>query len=54
MPVMVAIAAGGFIYIGASDLIPELHHETDFKKSIICLFAFIFGLALMWLLTLIG
>jgi len=47
------IAAGGFLYIGACDLIPELHQETSFGKSIVCIAAFLFGLVMMWGLTLI-
>jgi zinc and cadmium transporter len=31
------VAAGGFIYIGASDLIPELKKEMKLKKSLIAL-----------------
>ncbi len=30
----IPIAAGGFIYIASSDLIPELHKETSTKKSL--------------------
>jgi len=30
---LIPIAVGGFIYIAGSDLIPELHKEPDFKKS---------------------
>ena len=32
IPLMVAFAAGNFIYLSMSDLIPELHHEKDSKK----------------------
>jgi len=45
--VLTAIAAGGFIYIAGSDLIPELHKETNIKKSFIQLVSFILGIALM-------
>ena len=34
-PYSQAIRAGGFIYIAASDLIPELHKESSLKKSIL-------------------
>lgn len=34
VPLMVAFAAGNFIYLATADLIPELHHETDPKKII--------------------
>ena len=51
--ILVPIAAGGFIYIAASDLIPELHKETQITKSIIQLIAFILGIAVMAVLLLL-
>ena len=44
---LLPFAAGGFIYIAASDLIPELHKETSLKKSILSFGVFILGIALM-------
>ena len=44
-------AAGGFIYIAASDLIPELHKETNLKKSLISFIFFIIALVLMLLIV---
>jgi len=44
---LLAFAAGGFIYISASDLIPELHKEKDLKKSTKHFVAFALGVALM-------
>ncbi len=44
-------AAGGFIYIAGTNLIPELHKECDWKKSIWHLFAFVLGIVLMWAVT---
>lgn len=44
---LLPIAAGGFIYISASDLIPELHKENNKTKSILSFILFIFGLILM-------
>jgi zinc and cadmium transporter len=44
-------AAGGFIYIAATDLIPELHKETDVKKSFLQLVAFLAGASLLALLA---
>jgi zinc and cadmium transporter len=43
-------AAGGFIYIAACDLIPELHKEEDLKKSFIIMISFSVGVALMYFL----
>lgn len=50
IPVLVGITAGGFIYIAASDLIPELHKEPKFYKSLIAFGCFFAGLALMFFL----
>ncbi|MBW3011856.1 ZIP family metal transporter [Candidatus Woesearchaeota archaeon] len=44
---LLPFAAGGFIYISASDLIPELHNEKVLKKSIQSFLVFIIGLAFM-------
>ncbi|HLD80186.1 MAG TPA: ZIP family metal transporter [Candidatus Nanoarchaeia archaeon] len=41
-------AAGGFVYIAGSILIPELHKECGWKESIYHVLAFIVGIALMW------
>lgn len=39
--------AGGFIYIAASDLIPELHKENELKRSTAAFFAFLLGIVFM-------
>lgn len=41
------LAAGGFIYIATSDLIPELHKETNPKRSIAAFIAFLSGIVFM-------
>ena len=46
-PVLVAFAAGGFIYIAVADLMPELHKETDLSRSFSQVVLFIIGIALM-------
>jgi len=47
---LLPIAAGGFIYIAASDLIPEIRKENNVKKSVLN-FAIIFiGILVMYLL----
>lgn len=51
--VLLPIAAGGFIYIAASDLVPELHKEPDLKKSTLAVTTFILGIVLMYALKLI-
>jgi len=47
---LLPFAAGGFIYIASSDLIPELHKEADLKKSMMSFIFFIIGVLLMALL----
>ncbi len=44
-------AAGGFIYIAGSNLIPELHKECKWKNSILHFLALIGGIALMFAMT---
>ncbi len=43
-------AAGNLLYIAGSDLIPELHKETNWKASLGQLLALICGMAAMYLL----
>ncbi len=47
---LLPFAAGNFIYIAGSDLIPELHKEYELKKSLGLLISFIIGIALMFFL----
>ena len=51
--ILTGIAAGGFIYIAGSDLIPELHKETAISKSLGQIVAFILGILVMVALILI-
>lgn len=48
--VLVPFAAGNFIYIAGSDLIPELHKEVKMEKSILQLLAFLSGILMMMVL----
>lgn len=50
---LVPFAAGGFIYIATTDLMPELHKRRNFRDSILQMATIILGLALMWLLKFI-
>lgn len=50
---LIPFAAGGFIYIAAADLIPELHKEVKVSRSLIQFALFVLGIALMLLLLLI-
>ena len=51
--ILVSIAIGGFIYIACSDLIPELHKETNVKISIAQIISFILGILVMLALLLL-
>jgi zinc and cadmium transporter len=46
---LLPFAAGGFIYIAATDLIPEIKKEIDIKKSMMTMGVFILGMMIMWL-----
>jgi len=48
---LVPFAAGGFIYIAGSDLIPEIHKEARTKESFLQLVSLVFGMFLMYLLV---
>jgi len=48
MAYLLPFAAGGFIYIAASDLLPELRKEQDGKKSALAFGFFIAGILLMY------
>jgi len=51
IPLLIPFTAGGFIYIASSDLIPELHKETNLLKSGVQLLGLLLGIGLMLLLT---
>jgi zinc and cadmium transporter len=50
VPLMTAFAAGGFLYIAGSDLVPEIHKTSDLKKSLQQFIAIIIGIAIMFML----
>jgi len=50
---MIAFAAGGFIYLAAAELIPELQEEKSLNKSILQFVLFMLGIVLIWSLGLI-
>jgi zinc and cadmium transporter len=45
---LIPFAAGGFIYIAASDLIPELHKEINLKKSMLSFVFFLIGILFIY------
>jgi zinc and cadmium transporter len=51
--VMLPLAAGGFIYIAGSDLVPELNKESRLGKSAVQLLAIGVGVGLMLLLDML-
>lgn len=44
---LLPFAAGGFIYIAATDLIPEIKKELDIRKSMATMLVFICGILIM-------
>jgi zinc and cadmium transporter len=45
---LIPFAAGNFIYIGATDLIPEINKQAGSRENMIVLGAFVFGLAILF------
>ena len=54
IPYLLPFAAGGFIYIAASDLMPEIRKETNIKRSINSFAIFILGIVLMYIIKIIN
>lgn len=50
---LIPFAAGGFIYISASDLMPEIRKETNRNKSLISFGIFSLGVAVMYFTSLL-
>ena len=48
VPFLLPFAAGGFIYIAATDLVPEIKKEINIKKSMVTMFVFLCGILIMW------
>lgn len=51
---LLPFAAGGFIYIAMSDLMPELRKEKSLKKSFVSFLIFGLGIFIMWLAKFLG
>jgi zinc and cadmium transporter len=51
LPYLLAGAAGIFIYISASDLIPEVHHHASHKQFLRVIFPLLIGIAAVWFLS---
>lgn len=52
LPLVLAFAAGNFIYVAAADLIPEIHtHEKGVKDALLQTLIFVGGVFLIYLVT---
>lgn len=51
---IIPFAAGNFIYIGASNLVPQLHRQCGLKETTIHILAIILGIAIITLVILYG
>lgn len=52
LPFLLSFAAGSFIYIASTDLIPELQKETNIKKSLNQFLAFLVGILVIYIVGL--
>jgi len=50
---LIPFAAGNFIYIGATDLVPEVNKHKDIKTNLISYAAFIIGILLMLMIKIL-
>lgn len=51
---LIPFAAGGFVYIAGTDLIPELHKHNEADKGILQVATFVLGIGLMLGLLMLG
>jgi zinc and cadmium transporter len=51
---LLPFAAGNFVYIAASDLIPEIKHGEDAKRNLMHFFTFLVGIILMFTIRLLA
>ena len=49
---MLPFAAGNFIYIAASNLVPQLHRHCKLKDTFLHIFAILLGISIITLVTL--
>lgn len=50
---LIPFAAGNFLYIGASDLVPEVKEHENLRVNIVNFLAFVLGLALMLIIKIV-
>ncbi len=48
---LLAFSGGGFLYMAAANLIPEMHKEENFSKSLLQLIALLVGVVLIFAIT---
>ena len=48
---LTAFTAGGFIYLSASELIPEMQKQEGFQKSLIQFVMLLIGVSVVWFLS---
>lgn len=51
IPVLLAITTGNFIYLSATDLLPEIHHHSKKHPAFSNVVFFFLGIAIIWMLT---
>ncbi len=49
--VLLPLAAGNFIYLSLADLLPEIHHEQDFKRTMLHVLTLVLGIAIIFLVN---
>jgi len=50
---LVPFAAGNFLYIGASDLVPEINKHGSMRVNVVHLGAFLTSVAVMWMIRMV-
>lgn len=51
LPLSLAFTAGMFIYIACSDLIPEIHRDSERQKGWVHFLPFLIGVGMLWFLV---
>jgi zinc and cadmium transporter len=51
VPLLLAITTGNFIYLSATDLLPEIHHHSKKNPALPHVLLFLAGIFTIWLLT---
>lgn len=51
IPLLLAITTGNFIYLSATDLLPEIHHHSKSSPALLHVLLFLMGIMSIWILT---